>query len=47
LVSASEHGGNAQGIVVSPVPGKAGNKEFLLSISKQFPERDIQLSELV
>ncbi len=47
LVSASEHGGNAQGILLSPVPGKAGNKEFLLSISKQFPAQDIHLSELV
>ena len=47
LASASKHGGNAQGIVVSPVPGKAGNKEFLLSISKQFPAQEIHLSELV
>ena len=46
LLSASEHGGNAQDIIVSPVPGKAGNKEFLLLISKQFPT-GIHLSELV
>ena len=47
LLSASEHGGNAQDIIVSPVPGKAGNKEFLLLISKQFPSQDLRLSELV
>ena len=47
LLSASEHGGNAQDIIVSPVPGKAGNKEFLLFISKQFPSQDLRLSELV
>ena len=47
LLSASEHGGNAQDIIVSPVPGKAGNKEFLLLISKQFLSQDLRLSELV
>lgn len=47
LLSASEHGGNAQDIIVSPVPGRAGNKEFLLLISKQFPPQDLRLSELV
>ncbi len=47
LLSASEHGGNAQDIIVSPVPGRAGNKEFLLLISKQFPSQDLRLSELV
>jgi len=47
LMSAAEHGGNAQGVVVSPVRGRAGNKEFLLSISKQFPAQDIHLSELL
>ena len=45
--SAAEHGGNAQSIVVSPVPGKAGNKEFLLLISKQFPNREINLPQFV
>ena len=47
LLSASEHGGNAQDIIVSPVPGKAGNKEFLVLISKQFLSQDLRLSELV
>lgn len=48
-VSASvyENGGNVQDIAVSPLPGKAGNKEFFLFISKQFPIQDIKYSQLV
>lgn len=45
--SVSENGGNVQDIAVSPLPGKAGNKEFFLLISKQFPIQDIKYSQLV
>jgi|TARA_B100001094_G_scaffold177776_1_gene171661 23S rRNA (cytidine1920-2'-O)/16S rRNA (cytidine1409-2'-O)-methyltransferase len=45
--SASQNGGNVQDITVSPLPGKAGNKEFFLLISKQFPIQSIKYSQIV
>ena len=45
--SAFELGGNVQDASMSPLPGKAGNREFFLLLSKQLPPQDIELARIV